>query len=246
MVSKYRTLWLGVVRLGISGLAILLAACTYSGGIGDPVTRKLSWFSYVGADDIQAKCTPTSPDQYRLVYNANWNEQVRAYDLRQSVIQNGGAMLFTEVFGGYGADVAKFSLSDPVAPARGSSGTVRLSQDQFLELVRAIDSSGFGQPAPEGLRLESWDFYWVVAACRGGQFHFNAWRYPSDRYDAISFDKLLFAADGTGVPVNPPRHIDSAEQSYLSQSQYPRFKETGYSFELMVGKNGLANRLPLF
>lgn len=236
---KYRAAILALLASALSQ-----AACTYSGGIDNPIARKLNWFSYVAGDDIKAKCTPTAPTQYRLVYNANWDEQVRAYDFRQSLIKDGGAMLFSQIFGG-ATNVSSFSLTDPLGPARGVSGEVRLTQDQFLAISHAIDDSGFGQPSPAGLRLESWDFYWVVSACVAGQFHFNAWLYPSARYDGIRFDQLLFAADGTGVAVNPPRRMNAAEQRI--DEQFPRYRSYGgtpYTFELVVGDNGLAGRLP--
>ena len=226
-------------------LAVLLglaaAACTYSGGIDNPLVRKFTWFSYVAGDDLRRNCGPGAPTQYRLVYNANWDEQVRAYDLRQSALPEGGGMLFTQVFGGYGSNVASFTLTDPLGPARGASGQVSLPPDTYQAVVRAIGDSGFAGPAPTGLRLESWDFYWVVSACVGGQFHFNAWLYPSERFEAIRFDRWLFALDASGVPPNPLRQLDSAEQRYLSD--YPRRRSYGgnaYTFELVVGDNGLA------
>lgn len=220
-----------------------LAGCQYTGGVGEPVARKFSWFSYAAGDDIKASCTADSPARYRLVYNANWNEQVRAYDLRRSVIGGGGGILATHIFGGYGGNVRAFSLSNPSEPWQGPANEVSLDEQQYLALIRAVEASGFGEPAPQGLRLQSWDFYWLVSACANGQFHFNAWKYPSDRYNRIAFDKLLFAADGTGARVNPPRKMDSSEQYFLYNS--PQIaKYNGYSFEMVVGANGLAGRLP--
>ncbi|MDA0240525.1 MAG: hypothetical protein O3A84_10935, partial [Proteobacteria bacterium] len=65
----------------------LLSACTYQGatvegfGTDHPITRKFSWFSYVGGEDIRTACVTGAPDRYRFVYNAVYNEQVRSYDL---------------------------------------------------------------------------------------------------------------------------------------------------------------------
>lgn len=224
-----------------SAMAVLLAAalsgCAYSGGIGEPVGRKFQWFSYLAGDDIKARCTPGAPAQYRLVYNANYHEQVRAYDLRRSVLVGGGAMLWTQVFGG-DTPINNFSFSDPQAPWRGQGRETRLSEDQSLQLIRAIETSGFGQASPAGLRLDSWDFYWVVTACADGRFHMNAWRHPSERFAALSFDKLLFAADTTNVRVNPPRRMEPA----LEKAKADR--DSSYYFQLMVGQDGFANRVP--
>jgi hypothetical protein len=214
-----------------------LTGCMYEGGIGEPVARKFTWFSYIAGDDIKARCTPGSPAHYRFVYNANWSEQVRAYDLRRSVIVGGGATLWTQVFGGNAALNAVI-ISDPQGPWRGQGAQTRLSEEQYLTLIRAVEASGFGQPSPEGLRLDSWDFYWVVTACANGRFHMNAWRHPSDRFAAITFDRVLFPLDTAGVPVNPPRRIEPA----LERTKADR--EGGYYFQLMVGQNGFAGRLP--
>jgi hypothetical protein len=229
-------------KFSARALAVLLAtatlvSCTYTGGVGEPVGRKFQWFSYIAGDDIKARCTPGSPAQYRFVYNGHWDEQVRAYDLRRSVITGGGARLWTQVFGG-GMAMNSISLSDPQGPWRGQGAERGLSEDEYLALIRAVEASGFGQPSPEGLRLDSWDFYWVVTACAGGQFHMNAWRHPSDRFAAITFDKVLFPLDPTGTPVNPPRRIEPA----LEKNKADR--EDGFYFQLMVGRNGFAGRMP--
>ena len=211
--------------------ATLIAGCAYSGEVGEPFGRKFQWFSYLAGDDIKARCTAGSPAQYRLVYNANWHEQVRVYDVRRSVIVGGGARLWSQVFGG-DAPITNFTINDPQAPWRGEGGQTSLSEEQSLNLIRAIEASGFGQPAPVGLRLDSWDFYWVVTACAGGQFHMNAWKAPSDRFEALTFPRLLFEADGTKTRVNPPRRIDAA----VARAEADRLKY--YYFQLQVGQNG--------
>jgi hypothetical protein len=217
-------------------VALGLGGCLYAGGIENPIARRLNWFSYLAGDDIKRNCAAGAPAQYRLVYNASWFEQVRAYDLRHSATGD-GATLWTHVFGG-GGDISKFDLADPTAPWAGQSGQARLDEPRYLELIRAIEASGFGGPAPEGTRLQSWDFYWAVSACAAGQFHFNAWLHPSDRFSAITFDRLLFASDNTGVRPNPPRRLDQA----IERARHERADL--YSFELVVGRDGLVGRLP--
>ena len=46
-----------------------------------PIVRSVSWFGYVGGDDIRAACQPGARTHIRLIYNALWEEQVRSYDL---------------------------------------------------------------------------------------------------------------------------------------------------------------------
>lgn len=200
------------------------------------MARNAAWFSYVAADDIKQRCTPDQPAQYRFVYNAHWLEQVRAYDLRRSATGE-GAVLWVQVFGG-DAPLNSFSPTDPLAPWTGRSAERRLSEAQYLALVQAVEASGFGEPAPAGLRLPSYNFYWAVTACAGGRLHHNAWRHPSERWDRLTFDKLLFELDPSGKPVNPPRKIDNAQE-------YFKTEDKGYAFELMVTREGIGGgRLP--
>lgn len=230
-------------RLGLCALLVALAGCAYrEGGIGSPITRKFQYFSYLGGDDLRRDCTVAAPARYRLVYNANYNEQVRAYDLRRN--PGGGATLVSQVFGGGGNLAAGFNPLDPTGPWRGSSAQIQLDEEGYLQLIRAIEASGFGEPAPAGLTLPSWGFYWAVAACANGRFHYNAWLYPSGRFDRIQFDKLLFSRDGTGVAVNPPRRQNEAEHRLASGAD--RNDPTVSTFDVKVGENGLVGNAALF
>ncbi len=228
----------------IFAVVVGLAGCAYrDGGIGSPITRKFQYFSYLGGDDIRRACADGGPARYRLVYNGVWDEQVRAYDLRRSA-DGTGATLEAHVFGGVGNLAAGFNPLDPTGPWRGVSAQKQLDEDTYRTLIRAIEASGFGEPAPSGISLPSWGFYWVVSACAGGRYHFNAWLYPSERFDRITFDRPLFAADGTGVPVNPPRPLNQAEKSLASNAD--RNDPTISHFEMEVGENGLVGNVTLF
>lgn len=221
---------------------VLLAACAYRpGGIESPITRKFQYFSYVGGDDIRANCAAGAPAQYRLVYNAVYDEQVRAYDLRRSATGD-GAILTAQVFGG-GGNVSAFNPLDPTGPWRGTSAQTRLDERSYIDLIRAIEASGFGAPAPEGLTLPSWGFYWVIAACANGRFHYNAWLYPSDRFNQITFAKLVFDSDRTGIPVNPPRPQNAAQYRLRSGQSY---QDLNTDFDLRVGTNGLVGHGTIF
>lgn len=231
-------------RLGACALLAFAAGCAYrEGGIGSPITRKFQYFSYLGGDDLRRDCTAAAPARYRLVYNANYDEQVRTYDLRRNA-PGGGATLTSQVFGGGGNLAAGFNPLDPTGPWRGSSAQVQLDEGTYVQLIRAIEASGFGEPAPAGLTLPSWGFYWAVAACANGRFHYNAWLYPSGRFDRIQFDKLLFSRDGTGVAVNPPRQQNEAEHRLASGAD--RNDPTVSTFDVKVGENGLVGNVALF
>ena len=64
-------------RVAVTALMLGLAACTYRPGADNPVARNLTWFSYAGAGDIRADCRPGAADRMRLIYNGDYDEQVR-------------------------------------------------------------------------------------------------------------------------------------------------------------------------
>jgi hypothetical protein len=191
----------------------------------------------------RSRCVAGAPARYRLVYNAVWDEQVRAYDLRRSATGS-GAVLDAHVFGGPANLAAGFSPLDPTGPWRGASSQQTLDENAYRALIRAVEESGFGEPAPSGLTLPSWGFYWAVSACAAGRYHFNAWRYPSDRFERIRFDRPLFTADRTGVPVNRPRQLNEA--SHQLPSNADRNDPTVSHFEVKVGDNGLVGNAAVF
>jgi hypothetical protein len=224
-------------RLGALTVLLTATGCSYQeGGVGSPITRKFQYFSYLGGDDIRRDCIPGAPARYRFVYNANYDEQVRTYDLRRNAT-GAGATMATQVFGGGGNLASGFNPLDPTGPWRGQSAQVQLDETAYLQLIRAVEASGFGEPSPKGLSLPSWGFYWAAAACANGQFHYNAWLYPRGRFDRIQCDKILFASDRTGIAVNPPRRQNEAE--YRLTSGAYRNDPTISTFDVKVGENGL-------
>jgi hypothetical protein len=117
---------------------------------------------------------------------------------------------------------------------------VKLSEDEYLALIRALEADGFGKPAPAGLTLPSWEFYWAVSACAGGSYHFNAWLHPNADFERLAFPARLFAADKVDVPINNPRPINAAEKR-LRQGN-----ETVSDFDLRIGADGRLGHLALF
>lgn len=185
------------VVLTIAGLA----GCAYrDGDIGDPVTRKFHWFSFVAGEDIRSTCQAGTPDRYRLVYNGIYDEQLRIYELDSlrrllavHVVQQGKA--------------ARLGSDDLLGPWRAEERKVPLDQATYDRLVAEFAASAMFAPPPVGLDLPSRSFYWTAAICKDGQYGFTAWKYPSAVFDKIAFAQSLFALDPTGVPVNEAKPV---------------------------------------
>lgn len=221
---------------------LLAAACTYRGNIDNPATLKATWLSYLNGDDMRAACVAGAPLQYRLIYNADYDQQLRSYEITGDGA--GGARLVARVLGPSGLVVNEMTFEDPLAFTRWQRSEAPLGASVVERLNAALEASGAFQPAPKGLQLFSKETYWISNLCRDGQFHFNAWRYPSDRFDAISFDALLFALDETGVPVREPVAVRVGTSAKLNAPRRQESDDTrGNYFNVKVGDNGLTDRL---
>lgn len=222
----------------VFGAGVLMAACAYH-ETDNPLVRKFSWFSYLNGDDIRAQCRAGGPEHWRFVYNGIYKEQIRAYDLTE--LPDHTYRLRVNVANK--ADLSSFLVGkamDLADPWRGPIETVSLGRDQHDLLATAAEDSGQFQPAPKGLQLKSDQFYWTGVVCRNGQVSFNAYLWPSARFDALTFPKILLAWDTTGLALNPPREATNQE---LYGEASPR--RTG-AFNLKVGDNGLIGVKPLF
>lgn len=221
-----------------------LAACSYRGGIENPATIKATWINYLNGDDIRAACTEGAPLSYRLVYNSDYDVQLRSYEV--TGVDAGGAMLTARVEGPSGLVVNQAIFSDPLGFGRPTKRERPLDAAQLDALDAALEASGAFAPAPQGLQLFSKETYWITSLCRDGTFHFNAWRYPSDRYDAITFDEILFALDETGIAVRAPVAIPATA---VARANVPRRRqgsdERGNYFLVKVGENSFTDR-PVF
>lgn len=213
-------------------LAAVAAACTYRGDIDTPMTRKATWFSYVNGDDIRQRCRlPGPPEETRIIYNGDYREQVRSYEVVGT--GDGGAYFTARVLPR--ANLLTITSDDPLGPWRGKKSQTRLSPEEAQALETTLRESGLYAPAPEGLRLSSHRFYWLAVACRDGRIHFNAWRHPSERWDNLTFPEVLLAHDETGIPLRDPSRARSNPQERSTE------KGEGASarFVLEVGENGL-------
>ena len=180
--------------------AALFGSCAYQPGASfNPVRQSLTWFSFIGGDDLRAGCAPGSPDRFRLVYNGRWDEQVRTYELGLA----GPRQLEARVFGP--ADLSEMSLGSPYGPWRGIVTSVTLGQPDYDSLLGAIQASDAYSSPEQTLTLPSDRFFWIAASCHRGVFHLTGWLHPSPEFAAATFPAQLVALDTTGAPLNPPR-----------------------------------------
>ena len=223
---------LNAARAGVTFLMLapmsVLPGCTYRAGADNPVARSLSWFSYAEAGDIRAACQTGSADRMRMIYNGNYAEEVRSYDVAALAAgdESEGATIEVRVRGPQ--DLSKgILLFDVFGPWRADGRLIRISANEWTDLRRALSDSGLTRPAPDHLRLDSKEYYWLVSACLNGQFTVDAWKYPSPRFNALSFPAALLRLDPTGTPLNPPQPANQ-----FPDQETGRMVETGFVFEV--------------
>ncbi|MBM3569856.1 MAG: hypothetical protein FJX46_14010 [Alphaproteobacteria bacterium] len=173
--------------------------CVSSGPTDDPFERKFTWKSYLAGDDLWPQCKAGSAAALRLVYNADYERQVRSYDLTRRA--DGGWALTMNVR--RTPTVNRIDLSDPLATWRGERFDADLTAEQGARLVAALERSGLDRP-PEVQRLESDSFYWLVGACLEGRWRQNAWDQPSGRIAQAAFIGVLAAFDPSRIALPPP------------------------------------------
>ncbi len=189
----------------------LLAGCTTSGEIANPVTRKLTWFSFLNGDDIRAACGPDAPARVRLVHNADYMVRIRVHEVVEPPAgprapPAGSLLLRTRVLG---PTPARLTI-DPEAPRLtlaplGGLVTRRVIGPADAARVRAaLAADGLGGPPPRVDRLRSEDFWWLAVGCVEGVTRFHVWADPEPDYAALTFPAVLQALDGTAVPPRRP------------------------------------------
>jgi hypothetical protein len=247
--------WTGMRRLIswlVSGLvagvvSLSGAACAYRGGT-DVLTTRFTWFSYLNGDDIRARCVPGGPSLFRFVYNADYTRQVRTYAISPTG-REGEWILNARVL--KGPLLREIVIDDPLTladdPLRAFDSLAGVRQSTPLSardvdaLEGALAMSGFFRPALRGLRLPSDGFYWIGIVCTNGRVTFNAFLWPSERFDALTFPRLLFAWDPTDEPIVPPH-----ERPFANIDQQDAGVRNAVRFTLMVGDNGLAGHHTVF
>ena len=185
-----------------------------------------TWLAFLSGDDIRESCNSGTPDTYRFVYNAEFTEHVRLYEMYDA--GDGSAVLNIIVRGPthFAGDPAR--ISGRVTGKRSVNGLAPFERNS---LIQTLIASGFSSsPVPEGTVLPSDGHFWVVSGCRNGTFSRNAWTYPSDRWDSITFPSMLGQLDFTNVLFNP--------LSQRTEAQRAEARSDDEAFDIRVGSGG--------
>mgnify|MGYP003667770843 CR=1 FL=1 len=170
------------------------------------MSRNLTWFSYIGGEDIRDRCGPGASDSYRFVYNGIYRKQIRSYDLR--MLPDGRSATLSA----WARAVPDFARPIPVLELGrqwdGTRAEATLPVQGVGSLRAALEADGLRGDRPDVLRLPSNEFYWTAAACVDGRFLTNAWLYPSARFESLRFPGVLKTYDRTGVPFYEARPVN--------------------------------------
>jgi hypothetical protein len=218
-------------------VVMALGACTYEGRPSDPLSRRLSYFSFVRADDLRAACTADANEHYRLIYNGVYGAQVRAYELRLE--PDGDALLESEVFGGKAVGVGSVSFALANWPFSQAHLTAPLAPTDAAALIAALRQAGFFDAPPIGLELWSDDYYWAVSGCVRGVFQSNAYLFPSARFAALELTPLLENLDQTGIAFAVPVEDDLKAAGHRYRPGHAEESGARGLFRFRVGAQGI-------
>lgn len=228
-LSRYYGMYTAILIFSAS----LLTSCAYQSGqpgsttaIDNPVERKFTWFSYLDAADLRHSCNSGSPDQYRFVYNGQYYDHLRTYEVSNTHLTaraRGRSGNLLEM--GFG------SFEELLGPWQFHRSDARLSSAEWSKLRDLLRQSGFGNTSQTGLRLHSQDFYWLVAGCQDGQFFINAW---ADKPQAlplarVTFLEFLLKHDQTGIAYLNPRVL-----TYMDKNDQNKGRGKDYSGDFTI------------
>ncbi len=130
--------------MGVALAAALLAGCTYRGTIDQPITIKLTWYSYLAGEDIRQTCVDSPLPRYRLIYNGHYDEQIRSYEVVAK--DDGGAHFKARVLGPMRAFAVIRDPLDLQDPWRWTVSEARLGPEGFAAFVSVLEDSGLWRP----------------------------------------------------------------------------------------------------
>ena len=64
--------------IALIAAALTLVGCEYADLAGEPVSRNLTWFDYVGAEGLKEACCPAASSRLRFVYKGIYDKQIRS------------------------------------------------------------------------------------------------------------------------------------------------------------------------
>ena len=213
----------------IAGMGVMLSGCLSDGTVDNFFKRKASWASFLGGGDIKQTCEAGSPDHIRAVYNADRSVQVRIYDLQA----NGNGHSYRTRILAHAVGSKALPLFDPASWVIPSDMTKEISQAEWVEFKKRLETDGIHETAPEGRTLFSGSFFWIVSGCLDGQFKFNVWEYPDQAFRDLGLAAFLFDRDRDPIPVHKPKGDERITKSMLSYQNYNRSGFTHY--DLRVG-----------
>ena len=206
-------------------IGVMVSGCEYSETASNPIARNLSWFDYVGGRGLKEACGPGASNRFRFVYNGNYEEQIRTYDVHAPPNDRGAVVsVWVRGNGNLGQGIKFPNL---LSPWDGDRIDTHIDQRAFVDLRNALKIDGFDGDRPTGLQMRADDYYWVVTGCLGGRFYSNAWLYLSERFKALTFPEKLRAGDKTGIKLRdaatakiyedyPTRHRGGGRVSHYS------------------------------
>ncbi len=200
-----------VVAASALAVAMLLGACTYGdiGDIDNPLVRRVQWFSYAKGEDIQAACVDGAPERYRLIYNADFRNQVRAYEV---TADSSGDALYVARSVPNGAALSDFNVLDTHGWWRWYKSETVIDAETLDDLRTRLAGDGYFDRRGGLVRLSSFDYYWLVTGCVDGKFESGAWLNGQSRIAQLRFAELLFSLDETGLAVAAPRWVSPGER----------------------------------
>ena len=140
----------------------------------------------------------------RFVYNAQWHDQVRTYEVRPGTGGRAGTVEARVLGQG---DIATIDINDVLRPWRGDRADSPITPAEFDQLAAALDRAIAGPRMRPGQFLRSDAYYWVATACRNGSFGFAAWQGGDQDLRRLPFPPLLLRLDATGISYREPRDV---------------------------------------
>ncbi|MCC9625520.1 hypothetical protein LPB41_27930 [Thalassospira sp. MA62] len=186
----------------VVGSAMFISGCAFTStsDISNPFVRKASWFSFLNADDLRTACSagePGSDGRIRLVYNADYYDEVRSYDIvPQPQSDNTRFDLTSRIFGPAEISNINVEVNAPLGAFGGELATRVLDRDSYLELTDALQADGFGTQQRDGLRLYAADHYWIAIGCSGGYVTLAAWTSDKDDLRDLTFPSIVNRLSG--------------------------------------------------